>query len=98
MMRRSYRLMEEILTDVRDNPPTSGGCNGEFNDCLYQCLKYIYVTFFKMPKAIKTEYVKRHWTSPRDAPVPASCIDEVDDLARNLVLDIIGDVTLIFKE
>jgi hypothetical protein len=38
---------------------TSGGCDGELNDCLYKCLKLIYGTFSKMPKSIeKPEYIK----------------------------------------
>jgi hypothetical protein len=77
---------------------TSGRCDGELNDCLYKCLKLIYGTFSKMPKSIeKSEYIKEKLGLPRDAPVPASCMDKVEDLARNLALDITGDVTQFSK-
>lgn len=83
---------------VRDNPPIAGGCDGKLNDCLYQCLKRIYGTFSKMPKAIeKPEYIKKALNLSRDAPIPASCIDKVEELARNLALNITGDITRISK-
>jgi hypothetical protein len=78
--------------------PTSGGCDGELNSCLYKCLKLIYGTFSKLPKAIeKPEYIKEKLGLPRDAPVPVASIDKVENLARNLALNITGDVTQISK-
>jgi hypothetical protein len=77
---------------------TSGGCDGKLNDCLYQCLKRIYGTFSKLPKAIeKPEYIKEKLGLSRESPVPASCMDKVEDLARNLALNVTGDVTRISK-
>jgi hypothetical protein len=51
-----------------------------------------------MPKTIeKLEYIKEKLGLPHDAPVPGASIDKVEDLARNLALDITGDVTQISK-
>ncbi|GBC53073.2 hypothetical protein GLOIN_2v1763167 [Rhizophagus irregularis DAOM 181602=DAOM 197198] len=62
---------ERFIIYVRDAPPVAGGCNGELNDCLYECLKYIYSTFSKMPKSIeKPEYIKKALGLNRDAPIP----------------------------
>jgi hypothetical protein len=78
--------------------PTLDGCDSKLNDCLYQCLKRIYGTFFKLPKAIKKpEYIKEKLGLPRDAPVPVASIDKVEDLTRNLALNITEDVTWISK-
>jgi hypothetical protein len=80
------------------NKPTSGGCDGKLNDCLYKCLKCIYGTFSKMLKVIeKPEYIKEKLGLFRESSVLALCIDKVEDLARNLALNIIGDVTQISK-
>ncbi|GET50433.1 hypothetical protein GLOIN_2v1849173 [Rhizophagus irregularis DAOM 181602=DAOM 197198] len=62
---------ERFIIYVRDAPPVAGGCNGELNDCLYECLKYIYGTFSKMPKSIeKPEYIKKALGLNRDASIP----------------------------
>ncbi|GET66499.1 hypothetical protein GLOIN_2v1849173 [Rhizophagus irregularis DAOM 181602=DAOM 197198] len=61
---------ERFIIYVRDAPPVAGGCNGELNDCLYECLKNIYGTFSKMPKSIeKPEYIKKALGLNRDAPI-----------------------------
>ncbi|GET63393.1 highly derived D5-like helicase-primase [Rhizophagus irregularis DAOM 181602=DAOM 197198] len=62
---------ERFIIYARDSPPAAGGCNGELNDCLYECLKNIYGTFSKMPKSIeKPEYIKKALGLNRDAPIP----------------------------
>ncbi|GBC44426.2 poxvirus D5 protein [Rhizophagus irregularis DAOM 181602=DAOM 197198] len=62
---------EQFIIYARDSPPAAGGCNGELNDCLYECLKKIYGTFSKMPKSIeKPEYIKKALDLNRDAPIP----------------------------
>ncbi|GBC48495.2 hypothetical protein GLOIN_2v1472929 [Rhizophagus irregularis DAOM 181602=DAOM 197198] len=62
---------ERFIIYARDSPPATGGCDGELNDCLYECLKYIYGTFSKMPKSIeKPEYIKKALGLNRDAPIP----------------------------
>ncbi|CAB4460024.1 unnamed protein product [Rhizophagus irregularis] len=89
---------ERFIIYVRDAPPVAGGCNGELNDCLYECLKYIYSTFSKMPKSIeKPEYIKKALGLNRDAPVPVSYMDKVEQLAGSLALNIVGDSTRISK-
>ncbi|UZO18651.1 uncharacterized protein OCT59_009963 [Rhizophagus irregularis] len=89
---------ERFIIYVRDAPPVAGGCNGELNDCLYECLKYIYGTFSKMPKSIKKpEYIKKALGLNRDAPVPVSYMDKVEQLAGSLALNIVGDSTRISK-
>ncbi|GET67074.1 hypothetical protein GLOIN_2v1849173 [Rhizophagus irregularis DAOM 181602=DAOM 197198] len=63
---------ERFIIYARDSPPAAGGCNGELNDCLYECLKNIYGTFSKMPKSIeKPEYIKKALGLNRDAPIPS---------------------------
>ncbi|GET55235.1 D5-like helicase-primase [Rhizophagus irregularis DAOM 181602=DAOM 197198] len=63
---------EQFIIYARDSPPAAGGCNGELNDCLYECLKKIYGTFSKMPKSIeKPEYIKKALDLNRDAPIPS---------------------------
>ncbi|GBC49832.2 hypothetical protein GLOIN_2v1472929 [Rhizophagus irregularis DAOM 181602=DAOM 197198] len=63
---------ERFIIYARDSPPATGGCNGELNDCLYECLKNIYGTFSKMPKSIeKPEYIKKALSLNRDAPIPS---------------------------
>ncbi|GBC26177.2 hypothetical protein GLOIN_2v1472929 [Rhizophagus irregularis DAOM 181602=DAOM 197198] len=89
---------ERFIIYVRDAPPVAGGCNGELNDCLYERLKYIYGTFSKMPKSIeKPEYIKKALGLNRDAPVPVSYMDKVEQLAGSLALNIVGDSTRISK-
>ncbi|UZO07795.1 uncharacterized protein OCT59_028070 [Rhizophagus irregularis] len=89
---------ERFIIYVRDAPPVAGGCNGELNDCLYECLKYIYGTFSKMPKSIeKPEYIKKALGLNRDAPVPVSYMDKIEQLAGSLALNIVGDSTRISK-
>jgi hypothetical protein len=78
--------------------PSGSHLYGELNDCLYKCLKLIYRTFSKMPKTIeKPKYIKEKLGLSRDAPVPVISIDKVEDLARNLALNITGDVIWISK-
>ncbi|GET52805.1 D5-like helicase-primase [Rhizophagus irregularis DAOM 181602=DAOM 197198] len=63
---------EQFIIYARDSLPATGGCNGELNDCLYECLKHIYGTFSKMPKSIeKPEYIKKALGLNRDAPIPS---------------------------
>ncbi|CAB4408350.1 unnamed protein product [Rhizophagus irregularis] len=89
---------ERFIIYIRDAPPTAGGCNGELNDCLYECLKHIYGTFSKMPKSIeKPEYIKKALGLNRDAPVPVSYMDKVEQLAKSLAINIVGDTTRISK-
>ncbi|GET57173.1 hypothetical protein GLOIN_2v1472929 [Rhizophagus irregularis DAOM 181602=DAOM 197198] len=89
---------ERFIIYVRDAPPVAGGCNGELNDCLYERLKYIYGTFSKMPKSIeKPEYIKKALGLNRDAPVPVSYMDKVEQLAGSLAFNIVGDSTRISK-
>ncbi|GET62412.1 hypothetical protein RIR_jg22537.t4 [Rhizophagus irregularis DAOM 181602=DAOM 197198] len=89
---------ERFIIYVRDAPPVAGGCNGELNDCLYERLKYIYGTFSKMPKSIeKPKYIKKALGLNRDAPVPVSYMDKVEQLAGSLALNIVGDSTRISK-
>ncbi|PKB91733.1 hypothetical protein RhiirA5_447770, partial [Rhizophagus irregularis] len=40
---------KRFIIYIRDAPLAAEGCNGELNDCLYECLKHIYGTFSKMP-------------------------------------------------
>ncbi|UZO26887.1 uncharacterized protein OCT59_019099 [Rhizophagus irregularis] len=89
---------ERFIIYVRDAPPAAGGCNGKLNDCLYECLKHIYGTFSKMPKSIeKPEYIKKALGFNRDAPIPVSCMDKVEQLAGSLAINIVGDITRISK-
>ncbi|GET55084.1 hypothetical protein GLOIN_2v1793417 [Rhizophagus irregularis DAOM 181602=DAOM 197198] len=89
---------ERFIIYVRDAPPVAGGCNGELNDCLYECLKHIYGIFSKIPETIKKpEYIKKALGLNRDAPVPVSYMDKVEQLAGSLALNIVGDSTQIFK-
>ncbi|GET66500.1 hypothetical protein GLOIN_2v1849173 [Rhizophagus irregularis DAOM 181602=DAOM 197198] len=88
---------ERFIIYVRDAPPVAGGCNGELNDCLYECLKNIYGTFSKMPKSIeKPEYIKKALGLNRDAPIQVP-MDKVEQLAKSLALNIVGDITRISK-
>jgi hypothetical protein len=76
----------------------SGRCDGELNDCLYKYLKLMYGTFSKMPKSIeKPEYIKEKLGLFQKSPVLALCMDKVEDLARNLVFNVTGDVIWISK-
>ncbi|CAB4441334.1 unnamed protein product [Rhizophagus irregularis] len=89
---------ERFIIYIRDAPPAAGGCDGELNDCLYECLKHIYGTFSKMPKSIeKPEYIKKSLGLNRDAPVPVSYMDKVEQLAKSLAINIVGDSTQISK-
>ncbi|GBC27834.2 hypothetical protein GLOIN_2v1793417 [Rhizophagus irregularis DAOM 181602=DAOM 197198] len=89
---------ERFIIYVRDASPVAGGCNGELNDCLYECLKYIYGTFSKMPKSIeKPEYIKKALGLNHDALIPVSCMDKVEQLAGSLAINIVGDITRISK-
>ncbi|PKC53791.1 hypothetical protein RhiirA1_478559 [Rhizophagus irregularis] len=89
---------KRFIIYIRDAPPAAGGYNGELNDCLYECLKYIYSTFSKMPKSIKKpEYIKKALGLNRNAPIPVSCMDKVEQLAGSLALNIVGDITRISK-
>ncbi|PKY34177.1 hypothetical protein RhiirB3_453641 [Rhizophagus irregularis] len=73
---------ERFIIYMRDAPLTAGGCNRELNDCLYRCLKHIYSTFFKILETIKKpEYIKKALGLNRNAPVPVSYMDKVEQLA-----------------
>ena len=66
------------------------------NDCLYQCLYYAYGTFSKMPKTIeKPDILKKALGLERTDPIPISCIEKVERLARSIAINIVGDVTRI---
>src|ERR1044071_4164279 len=89
---------------MRDPPTLSGGCNSKYepsntlNNCLYHCLYHAYRTFSKMPKAIeKPDILKKVLSLQRTDSVPVSYIKEVERLARNIAIDITGDVTQISK-
>ncbi|EXX74109.1 hypothetical protein RirG_054200 [Rhizophagus irregularis DAOM 197198w] len=85
---------ERFIIYIRDAPPAAGGCNGKLNDCLYECLKHIYGTFSKMPKTIKKpEYIKKALGLNRDTPVPVSYMDKVEQLAKSLAINIVGNST-----
>ncbi|GBC42744.2 hypothetical protein GLOIN_2v1793417 [Rhizophagus irregularis DAOM 181602=DAOM 197198] len=89
---------ERFIIYIRDAPPATEGCDGELNDCLYECLKYIYGTFSKISKSIeKPEYIKKVLGLNRDAPIPVSCMDKVEQLAGSLAINIVGDITRISK-
>ncbi|UZO00542.1 uncharacterized protein OCT59_011665 [Rhizophagus irregularis] len=89
---------ERFIIYVRHAPPVAGGCNGELNDCLYECLKHIYGIFSKIPETIKKpEYIKKALGLNRDAPVPVSYMDKIEQLAGSLALNIVGDSTQISK-
>ncbi|UZO18092.1 uncharacterized protein OCT59_009413 [Rhizophagus irregularis] len=89
---------ERFIIYVRGAPPVAGGCNGELNDCLYECLKHIYSIFSKIPETIKKpEYIKKALGLNRDASVPVSNMDKVEQLAGSLTLNIVGDSTRISK-
>src|SRR5207248_1218917 len=63
------------------------------NDCLYQCLYYAYGTFSKLPRAIeKPDILKKALGLQRADPVPVSCIEKVECLARTIAINITGDV------
>src|SRR5579871_1954454 len=91
---------DEFIIYMRDPDPTTGGCNPKkddgYNDCLYQCLYYAYGTFSKMPKSIeKPEILKKALGLKRTDPVPVSCIEKVERLARTIAINIVGDITQI---
>ncbi|PKK63736.1 hypothetical protein RhiirC2_716771 [Rhizophagus irregularis] len=89
---------ERFIIYMRDAPPTAGGCNRKLNDCLYEYLKHIYGTFSKILKTIKkSEYIKKVLGLNRNAPVPVSYMDKVEQLAGSLALNIVGDSTRISK-
>lgn len=87
---------------VKDPPALSGGCDPQkdngMNDCLYHCLYHAYGTFSKMPKTIeKPDILKKALGLQRTDPVPVSCIEKVEHLARSIAIDITGDFTRISK-
>ena len=80
-----------------DPPALAGGCNPKrdngLNNCLYQCLYYAYGTFSKLPRAIeKPDILKKALELQRDDPVPVSCIEKVERLARTIAINITEDV------
>ena len=90
----------QFIVYMMDPPALSGGCNPKkdngLNDCLYQCLYHAYGTFSKMPKAIeKPEVLKKALGLQRTDPIPVSCIEEVEHLARSIAINIVGDITII---
>ncbi|GET50944.1 hypothetical protein GLOIN_2v1472929 [Rhizophagus irregularis DAOM 181602=DAOM 197198] len=59
---------------------------------------HIYGIFSKIPETIKKpEYIKKALGLNRDAPVPVSYMDKVEQLAGSLALNIVGDSTRISK-
>lgn len=89
-----------FIVYMMDPPALSGGCNPKrdngLNDCLYQCLYRAYGTFSKLPKAIeKPEILKKALGLQRSDPIPVSCIEKIEHLARSIAIDIIGDITRI---
>src|ERR1043165_5488430 len=91
---------DRFIVYMRDPDPIAGGCDPKkdngYNDCLYQCLYYAYGTFSKMPKSIeKPEILKKVLGLQRTDPVPVSCIEKVEHLARTIAINITGDITRI---
>src|SRR5581483_9834983 len=95
---------DRFIVYMRDPDPIAGGCDPKkdmsrshgYNDCLYQCLYYAYGTFSKMPKSIeKPEILKKALGLQRTDPVPVSCIEKVESLARTIAINIVGDFTRI---
>lgn len=89
-----------FIVYMMDPPALTGGCNPKrdngLNDCLYQCLYYAYGTFSKMPKAIeKPEVLKKVLGLQRSDPIPVSCIEKIERLAKSIAINIVGDVTII---
>ena len=70
---------DRFIIYMRDPPPSLGG-HGNMNDCLYQCLKKAYGTYSKLPQAIKKlEFIKSSLGLVRDAPIPITCIEKLND-------------------
>src|SRR5215472_5503506 len=88
---------------MRNLPTSSGGCSSvgdcpNMNDCLYQCLKKAYGTYSNLPQAIeKPEFIKSSLGLPRDAPIPIFCIKKVEQLARSIAINVVGDHSYISK-
>lgn len=92
---------DRFIIYARDIPPATGGCTGDngLNDCLYQCLKAAYGTFSKMPKIIeKPEYIKDKLHLPRNAPIPINFIEKIENLAKNITINVVGDHTYVSKK
>jgi hypothetical protein len=91
---------DRFIVYMMDPPALAGGCSPKrdngLNDCLYQCLYYAYGTFHKLPKSIeRPEILKKALELQRADPVPVSCIEKVERLARTIAINITGDVTRI---
>jgi hypothetical protein len=98
---------DQFIVYMMDPPVLASGCNPKreqslqaesngLNDCLYHCLYHAYGTFSRMPKNIeKPELLKQALGLPRDAPIPVSCIEKVERLAKSIAINITGDATRI---
>src|SRR5437764_2816050 len=100
MNRRSLQMVEthRFIVYMIDPPALASGCNpkrdNRLNDCIYQCLYYAYGTFFKLTRAIeKPDILKKALGLQRADPVPVSCIEIVECLARTIAINITGDIT-----
>ena len=83
---------DNFIIYMTDSTQQAGGCNNELNDCLYQCLYYAYGTFSNLPKAIETpELLKEVLGLQRNDLIPVKLIEKVEQLAKTIAIDIIGD-------
>src|ERR1043166_3414662 len=102
MNRRSFQMVETqyLIVYMMNLPALAGGCNPKrdngLNDCLYQYLYYTYGIFSKLPRAIeKPDILKKALGLQKADPVPVSCIEKVERLARTIAINITGDLTRI---
>ncbi|UZO25356.1 uncharacterized protein OCT59_017622 [Rhizophagus irregularis] len=77
---------ERFIIYARDSRDAGG--DGELNDCLYECLKNIYGAL-KMLRVIEKPDISKALGTNRDAR-PVSCVDEVEQLAGSLAINIVG--------
>ena len=91
---------DRFIIYMRDPEAIAGGCSPKrdngMNDCLYHCLYHAYGTFSRLPKSIeKPEILKKALGLQRTDPIPVSCIEEVERIARSIAINIVGEVTRI---
>src|SRR6185312_16795155 len=66
-----HEVYDQFKLYIRALAPQAGGCNGKYNDCLWDCLRRIYGTKTMLPKSIQEpESLKKMLSIRRKEPVP----------------------------
>jgi len=89
-------LYNQFKLYVRASSPQAGGCNGKYNDCLWDCLRRIYGTKTMLPNNIREpKDLKDLIGIERKKPVPVKLLSHLEKKIKTISINICGDANYI---